>query len=57
MKITTIHTEKLDDRSILVVYLGVEIGSKAHKLYDPQSGKLKDSTDVVFDEGMELEGR
>nr|GEV48098.1 zinc finger, CCHC-type [Tanacetum cinerariifolium] len=39
-KITITHLQKLDDRSIHVIYLGVEEGSKAYRLYDPK-GKRK----------------
>lgn len=35
MKVPSAHTQKLDDRSKVMVYLGVEPGSKAHCLYDP----------------------
>jgi transposase InsO family protein len=29
------HLKKLDDRSVAMVYFGVEEGSKAHRLYNP----------------------
>lgn len=31
-------------------WLGVEPGSKAHRLYDPRQGKIHVSRDVVFEE-------
>ncbi|GJU15208.1 ribonuclease H-like domain, reverse transcriptase, RNA-dependent DNA polymerase [Tanacetum coccineum] len=34
-KVTIPHLRKLDDRSIPMIYLGVEEGSKAYRLYDP----------------------
>jgi hypothetical protein len=45
------HLKKLDDRSVPMVYFGVEDGSKAHRLYDPQSKRIVVSRDVVFEEG------
>nr|GEW70157.1 ribonuclease H-like domain, reverse transcriptase, RNA-dependent DNA polymerase [Tanacetum cinerariifolium] len=39
-KITIPHLKQLDDRSIPMIYLGVEEGSKACRLYDPK-GKRK----------------
>jgi hypothetical protein len=35
MKVIVPHLKKLSDRSQKTVYLGVEEGSKAHRLYDP----------------------
>lgn len=50
MKVPSVHTTKLDDRSRVVVYLGKEPGTKAHRLYDPQSKRICVSRDVVFEE-------
>lgn len=50
MKIAKVHTGKLDDRSKEVVYLGKEPGTKAYRLYDPFTGRLHVSKDVVFEE-------
>lgn len=50
MKVPSVHTKKLDDRSKMVVYLGKEAGTKACRLYDPDSGKIFVSRDVVFEE-------
>ncbi|KAG6539068.1 hypothetical protein ZIOFF_004221 [Zingiber officinale] len=36
VKNTTPHLKKLDDRSSPMVYLGVEEGCKAHRLFDPK---------------------
>nr|GEZ62266.1 zinc finger, CCHC-type [Tanacetum cinerariifolium] len=47
-KITIPHLKKLDDRSILMIYLGVEEGSKACRLYDPIAKKKHVSRDVKF---------
>jgi hypothetical protein len=49
-KITTPHLKKLDDRSAPYVYLGVEEGSKAHRLFDPRRGRIHVSRDVIFEE-------
>jgi hypothetical protein len=42
--------KKLDDRSVGMVYFGVEEGSKAHRLYNPQTKKIVVSRDVIFEE-------
>ncbi|KAK1423984.1 hypothetical protein QVD17_19295 [Tagetes erecta] len=44
------NLQKLDDRSELLVHLGSEPGSKAYRLYDPRTRKIKVSKHVVFDE-------
>nr|ABB47537.2 retrotransposon protein, putative, unclassified [Oryza sativa Japonica Group] len=49
-KVTAPHLKKLDDRSNPFVYLGVEEGSKAHRLFDPRRRQIIVSRDVVFDE-------
>jgi hypothetical protein len=33
-----------------MVYFGIEDGSKAHRMYNPQSNKAVVSRDVVFEE-------
>lgn len=50
MKVPSVHTKKLDDRSITVINLGKEPGSKAYRLYDPLKRRVYVSRDVVFDE-------
>lgn len=50
MKVEKGHLNKLDDRSIFVVHLGIEMGSKAYRLLDPSNGKMYISRDVVFEE-------
>ncbi|KAL8101414.1 hypothetical protein AgCh_033340 [Apium graveolens] len=50
MKVPSIHTKKLDDRGKLVVYLGKEPGTKRNRLYDPKTGEVHVSRDVVFQE-------
>jgi hypothetical protein len=49
-KVTTPNLKKLDDRSEQFVYLGIEEGSKAHRLFDPRRRRIHVSRDVVFDE-------
>lgn len=44
------YLKKLDDRSVPMVYLGVENGSKAHRLYNPNTKKIVVRRDVVFEE-------
>lgn len=47
MKVPSAHVKKLDDRSKVTVYLGKEPGTKAFRLYDPESGRILVSRDVV----------
>ena len=42
--------KKLDDKARMLVHLGMEPGSKAYRLIDPQTRKIVVSRDVVFDE-------
>ncbi|KAG7558463.1 Zinc finger CCHC-type [Arabidopsis thaliana x Arabidopsis arenosa] len=49
-KIDKQQLRKLDDRSRMLVHLGIEPGSKAYRLLDPQAQKVVVSRDVVFDE-------
>ena len=49
-KVPSQHLTKLDDRSILMVYLGTEPGSKAYRLFDPTTKKICVSRDVKFKE-------
>lgn len=51
----TPHLKKLDDKSVPMIYLGVEEGSKAHRLYNPQSRRIVVSRDVVFEETISWE--
>jgi hypothetical protein len=46
------HMKKLDDRSRPLVYFGVEEGSKAHRLFEPNTNKIIVSRDVVFEESV-----
>ena len=41
---------KLDNRSVDMVYIGKEPGTKGHRLYNPSTGRLHVSRDVVFEE-------
>ncbi|GJT88810.1 zinc finger, CCHC-type containing protein [Tanacetum coccineum] len=49
-KITIPHLKKLDDRSIPMIYLGVEKGTKSCRLYDPKGKRKYVSRDVRFTE-------
>ncbi|CAM8991569.1 unnamed protein product [Rhodiola kirilowii] len=42
--------KKLDDKSVMCVLLGVSKESKAYRLYNPSTGKIVISRDVVFEE-------
>ncbi|KAG6520145.1 hypothetical protein ZIOFF_017179 [Zingiber officinale] len=50
---TAPYLKKLDDRSSPMVYLGVEEGCKAHRVFDPRHGKLQVSRNVMFQENYE----
>ena len=50
MKVPGHAVKKLDDRSLCVVNLGREPGSKAYRLYDPKENRVYVSKDVVFEE-------
>ncbi|GJS54680.1 zinc finger, CCHC-type containing protein [Tanacetum coccineum] len=50
VKVTRGHLKKLDDRSMKMVHLGCEKGSKAYRLVDPCTGLIQVSRDVVFEE-------
>jgi transposase InsO family protein len=50
MKITRPRLTKLDDRGLKTVFISYKPGSKAYRLYDPISGRVQVSRDVVFDE-------
>ena len=49
-KIEGAPLKKLDDRSLMLVHLGTELGSKAYRLYNPNTRRVIVSRDVVFDE-------
>ncbi|GKD97779.1 zinc finger, CCHC-type containing protein [Tanacetum coccineum] len=50
MRVAKGHLKKLDKRSMQLVHLGVEKGTKAYRLLDPNTGKIYVSRDVVFEE-------
>ncbi|WVZ81780.1 hypothetical protein U9M48_029122 [Paspalum notatum var. saurae] len=50
VKVTHPHAAKLDDRSVKMVFVGYEPGSKAYRVYDPVGGRLHVSRDDIFDE-------
>lgn len=50
MKVLAVHLRKLDDHSKKVVYLGSESGTKASRLFDPPTGSVHISKDVVYHE-------
>nr|GEW52231.1 zinc finger, CCHC-type [Tanacetum cinerariifolium] len=49
-KVPSQHLTKLDDRSIKMVHLGNEQGSKAYRLFDPTTQRVCVSRDVKFKE-------
>lgn len=46
----TPHLRKLDDRTKALVHLGIELGSKAYRLYNSTNRQIIVSRDVIFDE-------
>jgi hypothetical protein len=52
VKIVGTHLKKLDDRSVPMVYFGIEEGSKAHRMYNPKTNKIVVSREVVFEESV-----
>uniref|UniRef100_A0ACD5Z1Q6 Uncharacterized protein n=1 Tax=Avena sativa TaxID=4498 RepID=A0ACD5Z1Q6_AVESA len=45
------HIGKLDDRSIPGVFIGYAEGSKAYRILDPKTQRVRTTRDVVFNEG------
>jgi hypothetical protein len=45
------HIGKLNDRSTPVVFIGYANGSKAYRILDPGTQRVRTTLDVVFDEG------
>ena len=50
MKVPSNQVSKLSDRSRVVINLGKEPETKAYRVYDPETGSLHVSRDVVFEE-------
>ena len=50
MKVPAAHSRKLDDKSKRLIHIGREPGKKAYRLFDPTSGSVHISRDVIFDE-------
>lgn len=50
MKIPAQNTQKLDNRSMDIVNLGRESGTKIYRLYSPDENRIYVSKDVVFEE-------
>jgi hypothetical protein len=45
------HIGKLDDRSTPAVFIGYAEGSKAYRILDPGTQRVRTTRNVVFDEG------
>lgn len=54
-RIAQAHLKKLDDRSKKLVHLGVEKGTKGYRLLDPETGSIRVSRDVIFEEDRKWE--
>lgn len=50
MRIPNQGTRKLDDRSLVVINLGKEPGTKGYRLFSPKENKVYVSKDVIFEE-------
>ena len=50
VKVMSIGSKKLDDRSKPMIYFGSETGSKAYRMFDPDKKKICVSREVKFDE-------
>lgn len=50
VKNTKPNLKKLEDRSKPMIFVGYEAGSKAYRVYDPATQRVRVSRDVVFDE-------
>ena len=46
------NLKKLEDRSKLMVLIGYEKGSKSYSVYDPFTGKIHLTRDVIFEESV-----
>jgi transposase InsO family protein len=53
VRTTMPHLKKLDDRSRRMISVGYEPGSKAYRAYDPTTGQVIISRDIIFDESTE----
>ena len=45
------HISKLDDRSTSGVFIGYAEGSKAYRILDPKTQRVRTARDVVINEG------
>lgn len=53
VKNTSPHLKKLDDRSTKMIFVGYEPGTKAYRAYNPATGRVHITRDVVFDEAAQ----
>ena len=44
------HPRKLEDRSMPMIFIGYELGSKAYRCLDPVNLKVVISRDIIFEE-------
>ena len=51
VKIVSGNLKKLEDRGKPMVFIGYEKGSKAYRVYDPFTGSIHLTKDVIFEEG------
>ena len=50
VKDTRRHQSKLEDRSLTMIFIGYELGSKAYRCFDPVNSKVIISRDAIFEE-------
>ena len=53
VKTTTPHLKKLDDRSRRMIFVGYKPESMAYHAYDPATGRVTISRDIIFDESAQ----
>ena len=57
MKVLGEKLKKLQDRSKPMVFIGYEVGTKGYKCYDPETGRVYISRDVIFKEKSQCDWR
>ena len=51
VKTISSNLKKLEDRSKLMLFIGYAKGSKAYRVYDPFTGSIHLTGDIIFEEG------
>jgi hypothetical protein len=48
VKVTGGHQAKLNDKSVLMAFIGYEMGSKTYRFYNPRTRRVCVTWDAVF---------